>query len=472
VFTGGAGNDTLNGGAGNDTYLFDTDSALGFDTLTEALGGGTDVLDFNGSSNSVTVNLGTTGSQTVNSNLTLNLSASQAENLTGGSGNDTLTGNGQDNLLSGGAGDDTLNGGDGNDMLNGSDGNDILDGGNGNDSLNSGAGNDAITTGPGVDMIDGGTDDDLIIVTGSHDAGDAADGGSGTNIFRFDSGTTGILQLISNGEDTLDFSLFGTPVTIDLSEDSQQDVGGGLLLTLSGWFEHVIGSVFDDTITGNDADNTLSGGDGNDTLDGGSGSDTLNGDAGDDLLDGGPGTDTLDGGTDTDTVKNYEAADTHLNIEKGIPTPSTTGGATPHKSSPSIIPGPYGTAVLLGCDTNPVYLGTQDNGLAVFYNLCGYSVILEKIKNTMDLPGDAEFLDGLTITLMHGTETVDVLPQGTKVELKFALPSVPGKSITAYHWDAMGENGNGAWVLTPVELTDGQAMITVETSGVYVLAVQ
>ena len=37
---------------------FDTDSALGTDTITEAAGGGTDTLDFSGSSNVVTVKSG------------------------------------------------------------------------------------------------------------------------------------------------------------------------------------------------------------------------------------------------------------------------------------------------------------------------------------------------------------------------------------------------------------------------------
>ena len=88
-----------------------------------------------------------------------------------------------------------------------------------------------------------------------------------------------MLQLVSNGTDTLDFSLFGTPVTLDLSNSSQQDAGGGLLLTLSGFFDIVYGSIFDDHITGNSLDNTVSGGAGNDTLEGGAGADALNGDA-------------------------------------------------------------------------------------------------------------------------------------------------------------------------------------------------
>ena len=45
TLTGNSLNNTLTGGPGNDTYLFDTDLALGTDTLDES-GGGTDTLDF------------------------------------------------------------------------------------------------------------------------------------------------------------------------------------------------------------------------------------------------------------------------------------------------------------------------------------------------------------------------------------------------------------------------------------------
>ena len=87
--------------------------------MTEAPGGGTDTLNFTGSSNALTVNLGTVGNQTVNSNLALNLTAAQVENVTGGSNSDTITGNMLANALSGGSGNDILNGMSGNDTLNG-----------------------------------------------------------------------------------------------------------------------------------------------------------------------------------------------------------------------------------------------------------------------------------------------------------------------------------------------------------------
>ncbi|MEH2202244.1 calcium-binding protein, partial [Nostoc sp.] len=150
---GGGGNDSLQGLAGNDTYSFFANSALGTDTIIETTTGGTDTINFSGTTVAVNVNLGITTSQTVNSNLQLILSANNViENATGGTGNDSLTGNTVNN---------TLIGGDGNDQLQGLAGNDTLQGSNGNDTLTGGVGNDkylfqsngVFNTSLGVDFI-------------------------------------------------------------------------------------------------------------------------------------------------------------------------------------------------------------------------------------------------------------------------------------------------------------------------------
>ena len=446
TLTGGAGNDTLDGGAGNDmliggagddTYAFNANSSLGADTLNEAVGGGIDTLTFTGSTNDVAVNLALTGNQTVNSNLTLNMTSAQVENVTGGDGNDTLTGNNLNNTVTGGAGDDTL------------------DGGAGNDTLTGGAGDDVLKTGSGVDTIDGGAGDDEIVVAGTNENGDTADGGAGVNVFRFSVGATGILSLTSNGEDTLDFSLFGNSVTIDLSNNNQQDVGGGLLLTLNGWFKNVIGSSSDDQITGNSMDNTINGGNGNDTIDGGA------------------GTDTLDGGADTDTVQNYEAQDTNTNFENGMPTPQPTAETKSNQPSPvkdssasSFDTLEWGRQVALGCDSNLVEFVTLDGQLVRFENLCGYSVVLNQLDDTLAqtaFPNDGQILTGISVTLFKDGAVVSELPVGATVELKFPAPA--GVQLTSFHWD----EATGAWVEIPVVVNDGYAAYLVETSGAYAL---
>src|SRR5262249_16023513 len=113
---GGGGTDVLSGGAGNDTYRFDTDNALGSDTINES-GGGIDTLDFSSTTTrAVNINLGNAAAQVVNAGLTLTLGdGNTIENVTGGNLADTigdvkdqLTGNGLNNVIVGGDGRDFI----------------------------------------------------------------------------------------------------------------------------------------------------------------------------------------------------------------------------------------------------------------------------------------------------------------------------------------------------------------------------
>src|SRR5262249_11389895 len=90
---GRGGNDTLTGGAGNDTFRFDTDNALGNDTIDES-GGGRDTLDFSATTTrAVSINLGNPAAQLVNAGLTLTLSSGDTiENVTGGALGDPKSG--------------------------------------------------------------------------------------------------------------------------------------------------------------------------------------------------------------------------------------------------------------------------------------------------------------------------------------------------------------------------------------------
>ncbi|MFN6516410.1 MAG: beta strand repeat-containing protein [Nostoc sp. CreGUA01] len=90
-----------------------------------------------------------------------------ADNIIGGTGNDTLNaGNGNDNIY-GGAGADNIIGGNGNDSLDGGTGNDTLTGNNGNDFLYGGVGNDTLLGGNGSDFLRGGLGNDIL--TGNND---------------------------------------------------------------------------------------------------------------------------------------------------------------------------------------------------------------------------------------------------------------------------------------------------------------
>jgi Ca2+-binding RTX toxin-like protein len=70
--------------------------------------------------------------------------------------------------------------------------------------------------------------------------------------------------------------------------------------------ENVIGSPYDDVISGNRDRNTFSGGAGDDSLSGYDQTDVLLGGSGNDTLDGGPGRDVLDGGNGQDTCAGGE----------------------------------------------------------------------------------------------------------------------------------------------------------------------
>ena len=75
------------------------------------------------------------------------------------------------------------------------------------------------------------------------------------------------------------------------------DAAGDVLTSI----ENLVGSAYNDFLTGDGAFNFIDGGAGNDTLDGGAGNDTLLGGAGIDRLTGGAGDDILNGGTGSDT---------------------------------------------------------------------------------------------------------------------------------------------------------------------------
>lgn len=176
---------------------------------------------------------------------------------TGGSdGADTLTGDASDNVLKGYGG------------------NDVLDGGAGNDTLYGGYGDDRLIGGLGNNILNGG-----------------------------------------DGIDTADYSGAAGGVTVDLSISYSQNTKGAGVDTLIS-VENLIGSAFNDTLSGDANANRLEGGAGADVLRGGAGGDTLIGGAGDDVLNGGAGDDTLDGGDGFD-IASYENATSGVRVDLG-----------------------------------------------------------------------------------------------------------------------------------------------------------
>uniref|UniRef100_UPI0030F3734D beta strand repeat-containing protein n=1 Tax=Erythrobacter alti TaxID=1896145 RepID=UPI0030F3734D len=283
---GGAGNDTLIGGYG--FYA----GGEGDDTIE---GGGSLYGDAGNDIITVTANVGSNSSNTID----------------GGTGDDTITGGA---TLGNGSTAEILIGGEGSDTIFGRNGRDLITGGTvafwhfdtDVDTIDGGAGNDSIYASIG-DNIDGG---------------DEEAGTNGDNLYiSYLGAASGLI---------LDFSLLaggGTAV-----------VQGGTITDIE--FITVRGTDFDDEITvfgngaieGNDGDDLLVGGVGNNDLKGGAGADimqgmdgndrlfsgdengsgssvdTLEGGAGDDYLSGGYG-DNFNGGSNFDTADfNFAAA--------------------------------------------------------------------------------------------------------------------------------------------------------------------
>lgn len=206
-----------------------------------------------------------------------------------------------------------------------------------NDIIRAGGGNDYADGGDGNDVIEGGSGDDNL------------SGGSGS--------------------DTASYSSAASGVTVNLATATGQNTGGAGTDTLSG-FENLIGSAYNDTLTGDGSANIIEGGAGNDTINGAGGTDTvsyagagaavtvnlatttgqntggagtdtitntenlrgsayndtLTGTSGNNVIEGGAGNDTINGqgGTDTLTYANAAGA---VTVSLAVATGQNTGGA-------------------------------------------------------------------------------------------------------------------------------------------------
>ncbi|MGB1286007.1 MAG: beta strand repeat-containing protein, partial [Aggregatilineales bacterium] len=181
---------------------------------------------------------------------------------------------------------DTIIGTAGDDNIAGFGDNDIIDGGAGNDVLRGGAGNDVIIPGEGNDLVDG-----------------------------------------EAGLDTVSYTPSAIAVTVDLN-NSASPMGG--VATYGGYtdvllnIENILGSGFDDVLSGSAGANSIYGRGGADTINGRGGDDILDGQVGNDTINGGTGNDTIYGGDDNDII-NGEMGDDILFGDEGNDT--INGGA-------------------------------------------------------------------------------------------------------------------------------------------------
>ena len=177
-------------------------------------------------------------------------------------------------MLTGNSGANVLTGLDGNDTLAGGAGADTLDGGTGTDTASYAASSSGVTVSLAAGTASGGDaqGDTLINIENLTGSGlnDTLEGDGGNNVLNGGAGT-----------DTVSYEHAAAAVAVSLATTAAQNTGGAGTDTLSG-FENLMGSAFDDALTGSTGVNVLTGLAGNDTLNGGGGADTMVGGLGDD----------------------------------------------------------------------------------------------------------------------------------------------------------------------------------------------
>ena len=343
TITGARGNDIITGGLGDNIYhyaLYDGNDTLSsyLDTNTKRLNtlsleGGITPLDLNAirvgnqlrlnilsSGESISVDdffLDGTVQNTYNplqlvrfsdgsSWTALTLASKVSNMISGTSGDNILTGASGDEWFDGLAGHDQIYGLAGNDQLNGGTGNDTLLGGDGDDLLNGGDGLDSASyagvvnsvvvdlslTGPqatgaggfdeliAVEHLIGGSGADYLL---GNSAANRIDGGDGDDLIDGGPGNDTLLGGNHQAGDRLSYAMATAGVKVSLAISSSQNTGGAGSDLINS-FEHLIGSHFNDNLSGNTAANQLEGGAGNDTLQGGGGADSLLGGDGRDLF--------------------------------------------------------------------------------------------------------------------------------------------------------------------------------------------
>ena len=268
----------------------------------------------------------------------------------GGDGNDTIRGlGGNDNLYGddgrdtvyGGPGNDWIEGGEENDELHGGDHIDVLWGEEGDDDLYGEDANDYLDGGAGADRLDGGDGIDSASYYGSEEGvhvslspflliGNGNSGGDaeGDTLFNIENlfGSRYDDELYGNDEANVLWGMEGNDVLIGGGGGDEIDGGEGVdTVSYQGSSEGVSVSLLTDTAEGGDADgdqlddieiligsiyaDTLSGDDGDNALSGLGGGNTLYGYGGEDGLWGGEDDDTLYGGDDADVLKGFGGND-------------------------------------------------------------------------------------------------------------------------------------------------------------------
>ena len=353
TFIGGKGNDVLEGGYGKNTYIYHKGD--GNDTIYDLLGNNTidfkditrNEVDFVRDNDHLSVKIRDTNEhitvmhffsfESLSMNfkfadgITVSNEGAKAAVLIGDDNSNSIQGYDSNDILKGNGGDDKLYGNEGNDILVGGAGNDILVGNEGVDTYVFGRGD-------GKDVIyalDANFKQFNINSDGNYNIPyydnynipyyDNQKTSKGTDIIKFKEGITkndlifersgvnrhDLLIKIKDTNDSITVKdMFSDDVSsrgidkIEFADGSFMDIEdihkSTPIITNQYNQQQIYGSIYSDTIIGNDQNNIAYGKDGNDVIHGHEGDDKLYGDTGNDTLIGGKGNDYLDGGNGND----------------------------------------------------------------------------------------------------------------------------------------------------------------------------
>ncbi len=353
TFIGGADMDELNGGPGDDKL----DGRGGADLMRGGAGNDQYHVDNVGD---VIEELANGGTDTVRTSFAAYVLPDLLERLVGTGSGQGLFGNAANNVIEGSPGNDLIDGGPGADAMDGAAGSDVYIVDEAGDSVHDSGWGDAdeirtalavyssawnrsieklTGTSDGGQALTGSVSADIISGAGGNDVitggggADTLSGGGGADRFVYlspadsQSDRSDLIVGFEPGLDTIDVSPLGR---VTLSFTSGSDNGTAFTLvgvtrfyggeTMSIRVDGSVGKsdlIAEIGIVGTPYDDVLTGTAETDEIRGLDGSDGLYGRGGDDLLEGGAGIDLLDGGTGNDTMRGGDGGDLYMVDDQG-----------------------------------------------------------------------------------------------------------------------------------------------------------
>ncbi len=323
---------------------------------------------------------------------------------------------------------DTIEGDDSDNVLMGEKGNDTILGGGGNDTIDGGAGRDAVSFKDSSASVTVKLLSDEARESGE-DFGEAS--GNGTdkllnieNVIGSDfddtiSGNVGNNTLDGGaGIDTLDMSMIqSAKAVVNLSQNYSSGDGEDTILNI----ENVIGTdlrSLSDTLIGDNGDNLLDGRKGDDTLEGKDGDDSLIGGFGNDKLKGGLGDDFIDGGEDIDTV-DYSDISSAVAVSLSEENPQDTGGAGTDtiRNIENVIATPYDDTITGSLEKNTIDGGGGNDTVVFDYATSGVKVELNDDDTGEADKGNVEKDELKNIENITGSAYDDTLSGNNKANI-------------------------------------------------------